>query len=280
MTGYLRLTLSNALWLAVVLTMCCAIEGQAQEDKPFVFTVFGDTRPAGEIKRLSITRALIQDMLFHRPELVLGTGDYIDGSGEPELVRAQFERFFWSIQPLNTYGKIPVAMATGNHDISDSVANARIFEEYFGGRYYSINRGNAHFIILDSEIPGQAGCIKGEQLKWLREDLSANNGSPFIFVVVHQPLFPVGVHIGSSLDVDVPARDRLHELFVQYQVTAVFQGHEHLYNYQRRDGIDYFITGGGGAPLYADSTEGGFYHYLLVRLQGASYRVEVKHPDI
>jgi len=52
-------------------------------------------------------------------------------------------------------------------------------------------------------------------------------------------------------------------------------GHEHLYHHSRRDGIDYFITGGGGAPLYAKPEAGGFYHYLLVTVKDGTYNVAV-----
>ncbi len=264
-------TLILLLTLAAVLgsSYCLAA------DDELVFAVFGDTRPGPKYERLDITRQLVQSMVQHDPAFVIGTGDYIEGSTDPQVVRRQYYRFFEALMPLKTFGDIPVAFSTGNHDIRGSAANARIFEEYFHSRRYCFDRGNCHFIILDSEIPGQQGAIKGEQWQWLIGDLEQAKDADFIFVTLHRPLFPVDGHRGSSMDVDIPLRDRLHALFVKHKVSAVFVGHEHLYNYSRRDGIDYFITGGGGAPLYAKPEDGGFYHYLLVTVKDGSYKVAV-----
>ncbi|MFO7947214.1 MAG: metallophosphoesterase, partial [Armatimonadota bacterium] len=195
------------------------------------------------------------------------------------VVRQQYSKFFEALTPLKVHGDIPVAFATGNHDIRGSRKNVTIFEEYFGATYYSFDRGNAHFIILDSEIPGQEGRVKGEQWEWLVSDLEGASNAAYVFVTIHRPLFPVDGHIGSSMDVDIPLRDRLHQLFVNYEVTAVFSGHEHLYNYHRRDGVGYYITAGGGAPLYAKPQEGGFYHYLLVATGEDGYTARVIKYD-
>lgn len=239
------------------------------------FMVFGDTRPGPNYERLHITRTICERMAQHNPSFVLGTGDYIEGSTDQKVVRQQYSKFFEALTPLKVQGDIPVAFTTGNHDIRGSRKNVAIFEEYFGARYYSFDRGNAHFILLDSEIPGQEGRVKGEQWEWLVNDLQGASDAAYVFVALHRPLFPVDGHIGSSMDVDIPLRDRLHQLFVQHQVTGVFCGHEHMYNYQHRDGVDYYITGGGGAPLYAKPQEGGIYHYIAVTVEEDTYSARV-----
>ena len=63
-------------------------------------------------------------------------------------------------------------------------------------------------------------------------------------------------------------RDRLEALFAKYKVNIVFAGHEHLYLRKVVNGIVHIITGGGGAPLYAEDKEGGFYHFVLVTVDG------------
>ncbi len=262
----------------VLLLAFVAVVGSAYclaADDELVFAVFGDSRPGPNYERLGITRRLVENMVQHNPAFVIGTGDYIEGSTDPQVVRQQYYRFFEALMPLKMAGDIPVAFSTGNHDIRGSTANARIFEEYFQSRRYSFDRANCHFIILDSEIPGQEGTIKGEQWQWLMDDLTQAKDADFIFVALHRPLFPVDGHRGSSMDVDIPLRDRLHALFAKHKVSAVFMGHEHLYNHSRRDEIDYFITAGGGAPLYAKPENGGFYHYLLVTVKAGTYEVAV-----
>ena len=67
-------------------------------------------------------------------------------------------------------------------------------------------------------------------------------------------------------------------LFRKHPVRAVFSGHEHVYWRETHDGIDYFIAGGAGAPLYASPDRGGFSHYVIVRLSGDALTYDVVEP--
>jgi hypothetical protein len=42
----------------------------------------------------------------------------------------------------------------------------------------------------------------------------------------------------------------LMPVFEKYKVTAGFFGHDHNYQHYLKNGVHYFTTGGGGAPLY------------------------------
>lgn len=239
-----------------------------------VFCVFGDTQPDHDLTHLNFTSRLASAMAAERPSLVLGCGDYVDGAPTYAAATEQFENFFRAFRPLQRYGPVPFAAAVGNHDVSGGRGN--LFTQIFGPRYYSFNLGQAHFIILDAEQPGQEEMITGKQWTWLCQDLWAAQNTPLIFVVVHEPLFPVSVHRGSALDRFPKYRDRLHLLFAQTKVSAVFSGHEHLYNHQKRDGVNYFITGGGGGDLYASAANGGFHHYLKVAFTDKEFTVTVQ----
>ena len=121
-----------------------------------------------------------------------------------------------------------------------------IFVGYFGGPYYSFNRGAYHIILLDSEVPGESGRIAGRQLQWLKADLASHRQALLTFVAVHEPLFPVDGHRGESLDQHPKERDALHQLFMEEGVDCVFSGHEHLFHRQQIGGVDYVINGGAG----------------------------------
>lgn len=246
----------------------------AQQDA-LTFAVFGDCRP-GSDHYSTVLRKLAADMATQHPAFLLGTGDYIQGASDEARLRWQWQGFFIGIAPLQALGQIPVALAPGNHDIGGSKTHQRIFEEYFDGRYYSFNRGSYHIVLLDTEEPGLEGRIAGKQLEWLQRDLATSRSAALTFVALHRPLYPVGVHRGDSLDSRPAERDALHRLFVQEGVDCVFAGHEHLFNRQRKDGIDYVITAGAGAPLYAEASRGGFYHYVLVMCTGSTYRLQVR----
>ena len=218
-------------------------------------------------------------MAAQQPAFVLGTGDYISGASDEATLRRQWQGFFLGIAPLQAFGKVPVALAPGNHDILGSRRNERIFDDYFDGLHYSFSRGPYHFVILDTEEPGREGRIASKQLAWLKADLAASRAATLTFVALHRPLFPVDGHIGSSLDEYPTERDALHALFIKEGVDCVFMGHEHLYNRHQRDGVDYVITGGAGAPLYAKPDKGGFYHYILAFITGAGYTLRVRKTE-
>lgn len=267
------------LRLMLLMALLVCVTAQAEQ---FTFTVFGDSQPGPKWEGLDITRRLVLQMIQHGPAVVIGTGDFVDGSSDQTRLRGQYARFFDVLLPLRADGggfshpEIPVAFAPGNHDIRSSSRNEAVFKEYFGALYYSFDLYGSHFIILDSEQVGHEGRIESEQWHWLVADLQAAKDSACIFVALHRPLFPIDGHIGSSMDLNVPLRDRLHSLFVTSRVSAVFSGHEHLYNHHRRDNVDYFINGGGGGPLYVSRERGGFHHYLLVTVSDEGYRVEPK----
>ncbi|MGD9494724.1 MAG: metallophosphoesterase [Armatimonadota bacterium] len=253
----------------------CAQQADDTAAAPFSFVVFGDCRP-GTREYSPILHAMATEVGGMNVAFVIGTGDYIEGSSNQTTVRRQWEGFFTGLAPLQAHRAIPVAMATGNHDIMGVRRNAEIFLENFKYLYFSFDYGGCHFIILDSESLGSEGKITGRQLQWLKQDLAAHQDAKFTFVALHRPLYPVNGHVGSSLDEFPAERDALHALFVQQGVDAVFCGHEHLYNHQRRDGIEYFITGGAGAPLYATPERGGFHHYLLVSVEDDHFVVTVR----
>jgi len=267
-----------AVWLLMaagaVLLAGCSGDSSAES---FTFAAFGDCRP-GTDPYSPVLLAMAQDMALHKPAFIVGTGDYIEGSSTEATVRRQYDGFFTALAPLQSLGTIPVALAPGNHEIRGSRRNQELFEEYFKHRYFSFDHGGSHFIILDSEEPGLDARIGGDQLVWLKDDLARHRSAKLCFVSLHRPLYPVDGHKGGSMDKFPAQRDALHELFVAEGVDCVLSGHEHLFNQQRKDGIEYIITGGAGAPLYASVDEGGFYHYLLVHVTGHSYRMDLRRP--
>jgi hypothetical protein len=101
----------------------------------------------------------------------------------------------------------------------------------------------------------------------------------------HKAIFSIGPHSGES---DVLAlRKILHPLFRQFGVTLAFEGHDHIYYRTQRDGITYVVTGGGGAPLYANIVPpkaGDVYesvhHFCVADVTARGVRVRVYRRDL
>jgi 3',5'-cyclic AMP phosphodiesterase CpdA len=126
---------------------------------------------------------------------------------------------------------------------------------------------------------GEYHRIMGAQYTWLKNDLSKASGTAkHIFVFLHEPAYPVSLHIGSSLDAYPNDRDRLMALLKQYHVDALIAGHEHLYDYGVHDGVVQIISGGAGAPLYPSPHGGSFYNYLLITIDGDRAFLSVVRP--
>ncbi|HMK49754.1 MAG TPA: metallophosphoesterase, partial [Thermodesulfovibrionales bacterium] len=168
---------------------------------------------------------------------------------------------------------VPYFLTVGNHDVGDTGSEELYKEEVdLPGNelYYSFVAGKSLFVVLDSNVPGQEEQIADEQYTWLEKLLSASR-EEHKFVFVHHPLYPVkgkGHHYGGSLDKYPDKRDRLEALFAKNGVNVVFVGHEHLYSKKMVDGVEHIITGGGGARLYTTDDSGGFYHFVLVTVDG------------
>lgn len=228
----------------------------------FSFIVLGDNR-SGD-KEYS---ALIRMAMERKPDFIVNTGDQIATPGNLD----EWNKF-WELSKVVT---APYFLTVGNHDAHPKAPGSeKIYREQVdlpgSELYYSFVAGNALFAVLDSFLDDQEKKITGEQFTWL-EGALAKSKEKHKFVFVHHPLYPEkgkGKHNGRSLDSHPADRDKLQALFVQQNVTMVFTGHEHLYLRKTVDGIPHIIAGGGGAPLYADDKDGGFYHYLYMTVDG------------
>ncbi|MEJ7602423.1 MAG: metallophosphoesterase [Kofleriaceae bacterium] len=244
---------------------------------PFSFIVVGDSRGGVESHRRVVER-----MSQEVPDFVLGTGDMVDDGSRQD----QWQQFFDVENPLfrnNVY--FP---AVGNHDRQGRGRTADTYRAYFSvpenghetERYYAFTYATARFVILDSNIYRFALT---DQTSWLDRELAAARSDPsihHIFVVMHHPPFSVSLH-GGARDL----RERWTPLFEQYQVSAVFSGHDHVYTRAEHEGVRYFISGGGGAPLYPLRPRSNpidlaavkkferVFHYLRVNI--TSGRIEV-----
>jgi hypothetical protein len=141
-------------------------------------------------------------------------------------------------------------------------------------------------LILDSNLRDEAF---DEQTAWLEEELAAARTSGdvhHVFAAVHHAPFSVGLHGG-----DERIREAWTPLFEAHGVDAVFSGHDHVYSRAEHGGVRYFVTGGGGAPLYRQSASAddasqdalrrfaSVHHYLLVDIADGVVEVRAVRLD-
>jgi hypothetical protein len=241
---------------------------------PYEFVVYGDTRT-----RHDVHRSIIAAILKHsQPDFVVHTGDQVANGLDPSLWPV-----FFDIE-RGLLRKAAFFPSLGNHE-----RNTPWWYDIFDqtNSYYSFNWGNSHFSVLNTDIGNiGSGMRQGywdEQVKWLRDDLEHNQAADFRFVVGHHP--PMTAVSGrQSSNAYVTA---LLPIFEQYKVTAGFFGHDHNYQHYLKNGIHYFVTGGGGAPLYnVDQPPEGITkkvaqveNFMVVKIDGKTARFEAFRPD-
>ncbi len=245
-------------------------------DAKFQFTVFGDTRTRHDMHRKVIDAMMKQDMDF-----IIHTGDLVqDGTDTP-----QWPIFFDIEKPL--LAKAAFFPVLGNHE-----RNSPQYYEFFDVKipYYSFQWGQAYFICLNSDF-GNAERTKeareryfDEQTLWLEAELKKAQKSALRFVVFHHPPFTA---VKSRQTADEPPVRKWVPLFEKYKVQAVFNGHDHNYQHHVVNGIDYIVTGGGGAPLYpVDAAIEGttrkvesIENFVMIKVDGKTARSEALALD-
>ncbi len=207
-----------------------------------------------------------------RPEFVISTGDVVTGSeSDPEAVARQYRELEGLIDRLG----VPFYVARGNHD----AINPDQFDAFTRRPwYYTFSVKGCHFWILDTEAPDAPGSIDQTQLEWLRRGLAdAADGAKF--VVTHRPVLPPTNSESRPYEErgftdKQMGRDVAH-LLEKGRTDIAFGGHEHLFDHQKQGPTNYVTTGGAGAPLYAAGDEGGFFHYIVVDVDGGHVKVEL-----
>jgi predicted phosphodiesterase len=244
-------------------------------DARFQFVVYGDTRTRHEVHR-QVIAAILRDA---KPDFIMHTGDLVADGNDPSL----WPIFFDAEREL--LRNAPIFPALGNHE-----RNAANYFDFLGVKpYYSFDWGSAHFTVLNSDIDNAAPTEEQrvnfwrEQTLWLEDDLQKAGKAAFRFVFAHHPpMTAVKRRQGDN-----PHMTALEPLFERYRVSAAFFGHDHNYQHYLKDGVNYFITGGGGAPLYdVDLPPAGITkkvasveNYVIVDVDGNSARIEARTPD-
>ncbi|MEO1654435.1 MAG: calcineurin-like phosphoesterase family protein, partial [Bacteroidota bacterium] len=137
---------------------------------------------------------------------------------------------------------IPGFQVVGNHDVNVAAkteeTSVKTFMQHFGPTYYSFNRGEIHYVVLDNVFwyGGYMGYLDQDQLDWLKADLALVEKGKTVVVFAHIPVY-TNQHIRDNERRPGNAsvltnRDLLYKLLEPYQ-SHILAGHTHFSDHLR-----------------------------------------------
>jgi len=280
-----------------------------QRPAPLTFAVIGDFGVGVKTSSPSRRQRQVADALRHAVDrdgvrLVLTTGDNIYATkklfGIPMSSSGDEDDdwFFTYFQPYRyILNRIPVYPSIGNHDADESEAcddrtqvedNFYLCERLAGeeaagrasfrpGLFYKFRYGSdIEFVCIDTskEAFFTRDRLFALQKHWefLEACFTARpDGVRWRLPFAHHPPFSAGPRHGNT-----KSMEKLLPLFQRSGVRAMFSGHEHNFQHSVYEGIDYFVTGGGGRtrpdpPTSFDAAHTASWssacHFLLVTVE-------------
>lgn len=197
---------------------------KAKSENNFTLVAISDPQPshgweADRFRNETVEdiNALIKSYHQNTPTIGIVVGDLVWDA--PKLYPTMVDKFndlHFTILPV-----------IGNHDHDQNVKNddykaSHNFEKYFGPTYYSYNKGQCHFVVLDDMIYGDrknyVNEITLEQLEWLKQDLSHVDKNKLIILGVHVPTTYKGKTLNNTKE--------LYDILEGYKV-VIISGHTH-----------------------------------------------------
>ncbi len=267
---------------------------QFSPNQPMHMVAYGDMRftdPAiTKGTNPKVRQWLVDKIALERPQVLLLTGDMpFVGDKTADWDEYQKETASWTQQGF------PVFPTLGNHEIyydhAKGIANyLKNYPNIDGHRYYSALLGSVEVISLDMNLPV---APRSDQGRWFSAQLEhLPPQAEFLLILYHIPWI---ADEQSQLVAGLPTHDAqtlrgilTDNLPKMHAKVVVFNGHIHNYERFEAGGVEYVVTGGGGAvpypilirgrhDLYQDS---GFpvYNFLTIevhdhQLEGVMWKV-------
>ncbi|KAA6464710.1 hypothetical protein DYQ86_01735 [Acidobacteria bacterium AB60] len=265
--------------------------------QPLHLVAYGDTRFTDPsitgVTNPRVRQWLAQQIGEQHPQAILLTGDTPFHGGNA----ADWSVFQHETESWRTSGALQLP-TTGNHE---SLGGPIWIENYFQNfpeierhRYYSALLGSLEVISLDCTQPSGASSGQGRWFAAQLDHLPAQ--VEFLMILYHVPWMAdrqsevfVGLPTKEALALREILEARLPRIHAR---VIVFNGHIHNYERFERRGVEYVVTGGGGAIPYPVLIRGGgdlyrdtgypVYHYLVVDIANHKLHAvmwKVKDPE-
>ena len=218
-----------------------------------------------------------------KPDFIINGGDAIMDALAADKSKTQAQWDVWNTI-YNAENHLPTYHVIGNHDIwgwqltDESVKADPLYEKGWvikqfnlPGKYYSFQKENWKFIVLDSAQQNGGGYIARldeEQYAWLEKELKNTPSDQHVCIVSHIPIvsfcaamffddmLPNGDWKLSRVLLHVDSR-KITQLFTQYKnIKACLSGHIHLQDVVDYKGIQYYCNGAVSGNWWSGAFKG------------------------
>jgi hypothetical protein len=203
-----------------------------KNDSKHQFIIWADPQVKNKKDVAQMMATSVPDVKQYLAKLPKGT--LIHGISVGDLVWDDLSFFNDYNEAVSQMG-IPFHQVLGNHDMNynqgGDETSDQTFKEFYGPTYYSFNRGQAHYIILDDvRYLGSErlydGYISQDQLKWMKNDLQYVPKDSLIIISAHIPIHNA-----------VKNNSEFYALLSEFKNVHVMTGHTHNNTNTEKDGV-------------------------------------------
>ena len=165
-------------------------------------------------------------------DFIIHTGDVVENSKHESEWESMLDDNF------DHLSSIPMMAISGNHETTYKNGSNETYKHFNNqmpeqdstslGYFYSFVYGNTKFIMLNTNELSGSNYLKDDQYDWLIDQFE-NNDCTWTIVAMHNPMYSVGKY-GSDPSrnaICLSLRRQLQDIFFEYGVDLVLQGHDH-----------------------------------------------------
>ena len=255
-----------------------------QSDAKHAFLLLADPQTRDATEMAAFHAQSVPDVR----ETIRGLGDLpLFGVADGDIMYDDLTMYGDYERAVKSFG-IPFAQVVGNHDLDLQTdrdeASTTTFQQHFGPTYYSFDRGEVHYVVLDDVFyygGGYLGYLADEQLRWLAADLArVERGSPvvvFLHIPLQSQMFARAGRERPEISNTVTNRDALVRLLEPFKARAI-SGHTHESDHRTEGAVvEHNVGTVCGAwwtgDICYDGTPNG---YGVFSVDGASFRWRYK----